>query len=246
MAKKLKDYYDMEFARNLAGKLFSVYPEFNKKKFIDHYENNFSDKEFLQRQDVVVKAFEISLSENYEENIRVFHKILDEKLSKTEGMFSEGWWLWPIGRYVEKHGTKNLPVSLSFLKEFTQRHTGEFAIRPLLTAFPQKTVAEMLAWSTDESVHVRRLSSEGLRISLPWSKKIYVCIDEFESYKQILTNLKNDPYKFVQKSVGNNLNDLMKEFPEKAQEIISEWEADNPGKETLWIIKHGLRSERKK
>lgn len=104
----------------------------------------------------------------------------------------------------------------------------------------------MLAWSTDESVHVRRLSSEGMRISLPWSKKIYVCIDEFGTYKQILTNLKNDPYKFVQKSVGNNLNDLMKEFPDKAQEIISEWEADNPGKETLWIIKHGLRSERKK
>lgn len=138
MAKKLKDYYDMEFARNLAGKLFSVYPEFNKQRFIEHYENHFSDKEFLQRQDVVVEALEISLSKNYDENIHIFHKILDEKLSKTEGMFSEGWWLWPIGRYVEKHGTKNLAVSLSFLKEFTQRHTGEFAIRPLLIAFPKK------------------------------------------------------------------------------------------------------------
>jgi 3-methyladenine DNA glycosylase AlkC len=61
-----------------------------------------------------------------------------------------------------------------------------------------------------------------------------------------LTNLKNDPSKFVQKSVGNNLNDLYKEFPEKADEIIKEWSEDNPSKETEWIIKHGLRSTRKK
>ena len=104
----------------------------------------------------------------------------------------------------------------------------------------------MLAWSTDESVHVRRLAGEGMRIRLPWAKKIYVCIDEFDTYKQILTNLKNDSSKFVQKSVGNNLNDLMKERPEKATEIIAEWQENNPSKETLWIIRHGLRSERKK
>lgn len=52
--------------------------------------------------------------------------------------------------------------------------------------------------------------------------------------------------KFVQKSVGNNLNDLMKINPGAAREIINEWQHDNPGKETLWIIKHGTRSLKKK
>jgi 3-methyladenine DNA glycosylase AlkC len=85
-----------------------------------------------------------------------------------------------------------------------------------------------------------------VRISLPWSKKLYVAVDDFENYKIILTNLKNDASKFVQKSVGNNLNDLYKEFPEKAQEIIEEWKKDNPTKETVWIINHGLRSTKKK
>jgi 3-methyladenine DNA glycosylase AlkC len=73
-----------------------------------------------------------------------------------------------------------------------------------------------------------------------------VAIDEFANYKTILTNLKNDKSKFVQKSVGNNLNDLYKEFPEKANEIIKEWNKDNPTKETMWIINHGLRSNKKK
>ena len=58
----------------------------------------------------------------------------------------------------------------------------------------------------------------------------------------MLSNLKSDPEKFVQKSVGNNLNDLVKECPDKAKEIIAEWQKDNPARETLWIIKHGLRS----
>jgi 3-methyladenine DNA glycosylase AlkC len=45
--------------------------------------------------------------------------------------------------------------------------------------------------------------------------------------------------------VGNNLNNLYKENPEKANEIIKEWENDNPTKETVWIINHGLRSLKK-
>jgi 3-methyladenine DNA glycosylase AlkC len=94
-------------------------------------------------------------------------------------------------------------------------------------------------------VHVRRLASEGIRIRLPWAKKSLIALQEFGSYKKILTNLKSDPEKFVQKSVGNNLNDLMKEDPSKAMEIISEWQKQKPTKETLWIIKHGLRSQRK-
>jgi 3-methyladenine DNA glycosylase AlkC len=111
---------------------------------------------------------------------------------------------------------------------------------------PKETIKTMVKWSKDENVHVRRLASEGVRISLPWSKKIYIAINEFENYKTILTNLKNDKSKFVQKSVGNNLNDLYKEYPEKANEIIKEWNNDNPTKETMWIINHGLRSTKKK
>jgi 3-methyladenine DNA glycosylase AlkC len=195
---------------------------------------------------VFVDGFEKYLPNTYEQNIAIFEKILGPELKQETGMFSEGWWLWPIGRYVEKHGIENLNISLGFIKELTKRFTGEYAIRPLLVNKPKETIKVILKWSKDDNVHVRRLASEGVRISLPWSKKIYIAIDYFENYKIILTNLKNDTSKFVQKSVGNNLNDLYKEFPEKANEIIEEWNKDNPTKETQWIIKHGLRSTRRK
>jgi len=243
---KVKDYYNSDCAKLLSQKIKIVFPEFKDKLFIKYIDINVSDKEFSERMDVFVNGFEEYLPNAYEANIAIFEKILGDELKQEAGMFSEGWWLWPIGRYVEKHGIENLKVSLDFIKELTKRFTGEYAIRPLLANKPKETIKEMIKWSKDKNVHIRRLASEGVRISLPWSKKLYVAIDNFESYKIILTNLKNDTSKFVQKSVGNNLNDLYKEFPEKANEIIKNWNESNPSKETLWIIKHGLRSTKKK
>ncbi|MCC5815447.1 MAG: DNA alkylation repair protein [Leptospira sp.] len=246
MAKKLKDYYDLECAKLWAEKLLSVHKKFDSKGFIIFLKKNLEDNEFLGRQDVFVEAFEIHLGVDYSKNINTFSKLLGPKLDKSEGMFTEGWWLWPVGRYVEKHGLQNVPTSLDFIYELTQRFTGEFAIRPLISADPKKTMKIIEKWSRDKSVHVRRLSSEGLRTRLPWATKSFAALEEFALFKKILTNLKDDPDKFVQKSVGNNINDLFKDHPDKAWEIIREWESDHPSKHTLWIIKHGKRSLRKK
>jgi len=237
MAKKFKDYYDDETARLIADKISDVFIRFDSNSFSSYVANNIVHKEFLERQDVFSEAFEKFLGDNYVKNISLFAKILGPELETETGMFSQGYWLWPIGRYVERNGTENLTVSTDFIHNLTKRFTGEFAIRPLLAKFPKETMTIMLAWSKDENVHVRRLASEGVRMNLPWSKKSTVCLDEFATYRKILSNLKSDPSKFIQKSVGNNLNDLYKSYPEKAIEIINEWQQEKSGKETL-CVKH--------
>jgi 3-methyladenine DNA glycosylase AlkC len=242
MAKKIKDYYDTDCAELLAGKILEHHGTFDKSEFVAYIAERIEGKEFSARQDIFVEAFDRHLECSYEEAIDLFSKILGPELQTTTGMFTEGWWLWPVGRYVEKHGTENYSLSLDFLYELTKRFTGEFAIRPIITAEPKNTLQLMVEWSLDPNVHVRRLASEGMRTRLPWAKKSMAAVDQFELYKTVLSNLRNDPEKFVQKSVGNNLNDLMKDDPDKATMIIDEWKSDNPGKETLWIIKHGLRS----
>jgi 3-methyladenine DNA glycosylase AlkC len=242
---KVKEYYNKDCAKLLSEKIKPLFPKFNDKDFIKYISKNIADKEFSERMDVFADAFELYLGNNYENNIKMFENILGPELKQETGMFTEGWWLWPVGRYVERHGTENTKVSLAFIKELTKRFTGEYAIRPLLANKTKETIKTILKWSKDENVHVRRLASEGVRISLPWSKKLYSAVDDFENYKAILTNLKNDKSKFVQKSVGNNINDLYKEFPEKANEIINEWKKDKLTKEAMWIIGHGLRSIKK-
>jgi 3-methyladenine DNA glycosylase AlkC len=246
MAKKFKDYYDHECAELLSGKLVAVRPQFQSESFIEWISSRLDGKEFTERQDLFADAFEKFMTGSYDQDISLFTQILGPELKTTTGMFTYGWWLWPIGRYVERHGTKNIPLSIDFIYELTKRFTGEFAIRPIIATEPESTLKIILKWSRDENVHVRRLASEGLRPRLPWASKSLAAVEKFELYKEILTNLRHDKEKFVQKSVGNNLNDLMKEKPGLAKLIISEWEQDHPSKETLWIIKHGLRRERKK
>jgi 3-methyladenine DNA glycosylase AlkC len=242
---KFKEYYNGEFAKLLGDKIASVYNDFPVEQFVEYVTVHVAGKEFTERQDVIVDALEKTLPSDYGKCIALFMKILGPELKQETGMFSEGWRLWPIGRYVERHGVENIALSLEFIAELTKRFTGEYAIRPLLRENPAPVLDTLEKWSKDGNVQLRRLASESIRLRLPWAKKITVFIDEFERCKGILSNLRHDKSKFVQKSVGNNINDLYKDCPEKASEIINEWQSANPTKETGWIISHGMRSLKK-
>ena len=241
---KHKDHYNDKYILDFSSKIHSVMPNFDQKGFCKSLAGRLDDKELFARFDCIVDAMENTMDGTYSKNIRAFFNMLGPELDKPEGMFNFGWWLWPVSRYVERHGNKNWKLSLSFLKELTKRFTGEYAIRTLLKEHPKEVMDELIEWTYDENVHVRRLASEGVRIRLPWSGKLLVAIEEFERYTAILTNLKDDSEKFVQKSVGNNLNDLFKESPEKAKYIISQWKKTDGSKAQDWIIKHGMRNQK--
>lgn len=241
---KHKDHYNDQYILELSEKLTQAVPDFDGKAFSSALIGKLEDKELFARFDFIVDALDETLPRNYRDNIQAFYQILGPELEKSTGMFSFGWWLWPIGRYVERHGNEDWEASLAFLKELTKRFTGEYAIRPLLKEHPQEVMDELIVWSKDPNVHVRRLACEGIRIRLPWSEKIYVALDEFDRYAEILSNLKDDPEKFVQKSVGNNLNDLYKDAPEKAEFLIHEWQKTPSTKAQEWIIKHGRRNQK--
>ena len=241
---KYKDYYNDEYILDISQKILAVMPDFDEKAFSYALIGRLDDKELFERLDYIVDAMQRSMAGGYSENIKAFFDILGPELKQPEGMFNLGWWLWPVGRYVERCGNEDWRLSLSFLKELTKRFTGEFAVRTLLREHPKEVMDELIKWTLDENVHVRRLASEGVRIRLPWSRKLYAALDEFERYTVILTNLKDAPEKFVQKSVGNNLNDLYKDAPEKADYIISQWEKSGHSKAQDWIIKHGRRNQK--
>ncbi|MBP3359329.1 MAG: DNA alkylation repair protein [Clostridia bacterium] len=240
---KHKDYYNDQYIQVFSEKLAFVMPNFNSELFAQNLIGKLDDKELFARFDSIVDAMLQSMGDDYSKNVQAFFHLLGPELKEAKGMFNFGWWLWPVSRYVERYGNENWELSLSFLKELTKRFTGEYAIRPLLKEHGAEVMEELIIWTKDKNVHVRRLASEGVRIRLPWSQKLFVALDEFDKYSTILTNLKDDPEKFVQKSVGNNLNDLYKEAPEKAKIIIAQWEKTGHSKAQEWIIKHGMRNQ---
>lgn len=242
MAKKFKDYYNKACAELIAKKIQGVDASFPSSDFIRAVARGIRGKTMVERQDVFAVELDRAFAGDYLRALGILRKILGPELKQDTGMFKEGWWLWPIGRYVERYGVNNPKESLKFIYELTKRFTGEFAIRPLLEAHPELVFKTLKKWSKDKNVHVRRLASEGMRIKLPWAKRLDVALEYFDDFIEILGNLRHAPEKFVQKSVGNNLNDLMKVDPKKAQKLMEEWEVGEDSKAMRWILKHGKRS----
>ena len=242
MATKVKDYYDVTYLEELAAKISAVTSEFNEKIFFESTKSTVESLEFNQRQELIAKALYEAFTVDYKQVLIIFKKILGKELRGNSGAFTEGWWLWPLGKYVEMYGDEYFEESIDFSKELTKRFTSEYCMRPLIKKYPEKSLEILKGWSKDEHERVRRLSSECLRIRLPWAKKLFTALEYFDEYFEILSNLKDDKDKYIQKSVANNLNDLYKEDADKFYFIINAWKKESPSKECQWIIKHGSRN----
>ena len=245
MAKKVKYYYDLVYAEDLSRRLQTVTDKFDAQHFMSLVESELETLEFTQRQELLARSIKECLPLSYADSLKVFEQILGPELEGGLGMFSEGYWLWPIGKYVELYGGQEFELSAAFSKELTKRFTGEFSMRPLLANYPKSTMDLLLEWSKDENVRVRRLASECMRIRLPWAKKQTVVLDYFDEFTAILRNLKDDADKSIQKSVANNLNDLYKEDPEMFECIIQAWQEEELSPSCAWIIKHASRTKNK-
>lgn len=245
MGTKVKDYYDVNYGYFLSEKISNVYENFDEEHFISLLKPELETLSFNNRQILLAESLKSTIQLNYDDTIYIFTKILGDEIEGSLGMFTQGWWLWPLSKYVELYGYNNFEVSTTFSKELTKRFTGEYCMRPLIESFPQRSMDLLLEWSLDDNKRIRRCASECLRIRLPWAKKMYIALEWFDTYKQILTNLKDDTDKTIQKSVANNLNDLYKESPELFEEIIDSWKDENVTKACTWIINHGSRTKRK-
>jgi 3-methyladenine DNA glycosylase AlkC len=142
--------------------------------------------------------------------------------------------------FVSQFGTHDVRTSLDALHYFTKFGSSEFAVRTFLKLDFDRTIRIMHEWSNDDDEHVRRLASEGSRPRLPWSFKLDMVINNPESTRGILENLKEDDSLYVRKSVANHLNDITKDSPQYVLKLIKGW--DQKHVHTQWIIKRGCRS----
>lgn len=243
--KKLKYYYDKELAELLAGKIKTVYPEFEDKAYIKSVTGSLKGLGLKARVEVFTDNLNSYLPGSFKDSVSVLTKILGPENENETGMFKEGYWLMPVAFFIEKYGVNDYTTSIKAIGEITKRHTGEYAVRPFIRKYPKRILTQMEKWSKDKNVHLRRLSSEGLRPRLPWSKSLHEFIEDPRPIVPILENLKEDNSKFVQKSVANCVNDILKDNYDFGMNILKEW-SKSENKSAKWIVKHALRNEIKK
>ena len=142
--------------------------------------------------------------------------------------------------FVEFHGLNDFKTSMSALEVFTEGSSSEFAVRQFILKYPQETMIQMKKWAMSDSLHVRRLSSEGSRARLPWA----IALNEFKSNPreviEILELLKDDESAYVRKSVANSLNDISKDNPILVKNIAKQWLHVDKNRDAL--VKHGCRT----
>lgn len=238
--KSITKWFGDNLAKLLADKINTVYKNFNSEEYIETIKRESKDLGYTKRIELHADVLRKYLPQSYPKAVKILVDILGEENPNETGMFTNFYWVMPIGKFVEKYGLDDFEVSIQAIEEITKRNTGEYAIRPYIRKYPQKTIKVMQKWSKSKNFHLRRLASEGSRPKLPWSTKLDTFVDNPEPVFKILENLMQDEVKFVQKSVANNLTDYLKVNKQITVQFISRYQkSDN--KNTQWILKHAIR-----
>jgi len=236
MADRLKDqFFQRPFFETLARELAAVHPAFDQGRFLRLiYDDGWEQRELKARMRHAAEVLEKTLPPDYRQALGL--------LMRVEGRFS-GFDHLVFADFVERFGVSDYEASIPALERLT-RTTAEFAIRPFIRKYPERTMRQMLAWAKSGDEKLRRLASEGCRPRLPWGDALQAFKKDPTPILPILEALKDDPSEMVRRSVANNLNDISKDHPERALEIAAGWLKQKKSRAPL--VKHALRGLLKK
>jgi 3-methyladenine DNA glycosylase AlkC len=143
--------------------------------------------------------------------------------------------------FVAAHGADDPAFSLEALAFLTRFGSAEFAVRPFLQRDLRGTLAVMQEWAGSDCRHARRLASEGSRPRLPWGMRLAALVADPAPAFPILTRLRDDSCPSVRRSVANHINDISKDHPGLALDLLEGWDLGASACR-LWIARHACRT----
>ena len=241
VAPRLKDAFGADVVRAIAADLHAAWPALDARAFTRDCLRGFDALELTQRAHRVAEVMHAHLPAGFEEAADVIVRSLGPEREHTARVDAAPFRYLPHGYFVGRYGLDHFEASMRAQHELTRRFTAEFSIRPFLVRHREATLARLEDWARDPNVHVRRLVSEGTRPRLPWAPRLRVFQEDPAPVLRLLELLRDDPERYVQRSVANNLNDIGKDHPGVAAETCRRWaEGAPPGR--AWIVRHALRS----
>jgi 3-methyladenine DNA glycosylase AlkC len=226
VAEPFKNFINEALIRRGASALAQANAGFDASRFTKVAMRGLDGLELKARAMQVADALEVTLPVEFDSAATWIDAALappldDTDLSHAQGTADglHGWMLWSVREFIARRGIAHPERALQSLHALTQRFTAEFAIRPFIVAHPELVYRTLRAWTTDRSVHVRRLVSEGSRPRLPWGLQLRSLIADPSPSFPLLLALQDDPSEYVRRSVANHLNDIAKDHPA----LVAEW-----------------------
>ncbi|KXO08988.1 DNA alkylation repair enzyme [Moritella sp. JT01] len=239
MAELFKDVYCTAFYEQFSGVLTKVLPDFDSVKFHQMiFNDSFVGYELKQRMHHTAEVLHYFMPVDFSDAVVVLKRIILEL--RTEGIKEQSLEYMCLPAYIEMYGLDDYDTAVDGFEFVTQYTSCEFAVRPFIIRYPTQMLVQMLAWTTHESRHVRRLASEGSRPRLPWAMALPAFKTDPTPLLAILTALKQDDCEVVRRSVANNLNDIAKDNSDVVVQIATQWLGYNELTDKL--VKHACRT----
>lgn len=240
MAEPFKELINPKTVGALADELSNADPDFDRDGFVTKATDGLAALELKDRVRHVAKTVRDHLPNDWNDALDLMLAAMAPPQQNDQEV-TGGVRYWPLLQVVEDEGVCDVQASLAAIKQMTQRFSAEFAIRPLIKADAEAVIAELQQWASHESLHVRRLVSEGTRPRLPWGMRLQGFIDRPESTLPLLEVLKDDAEEYVQRSVANHLNDIAKDHPELVVKVAERWWSNGDARRRK-LIRHALRT----
>jgi 3-methyladenine DNA glycosylase AlkC len=245
VAAALKHFFDERIVRAIADDLKRAYPALRKGPFVAACLNGMADLALMARGWHIAEAMHDHLPRPFAKATEVLIASLGPELERTESFGMAPFRYLPHVCFVQKYGLDDFEAAMRAQYALTKRFSAESSIRAFLVRYPEATYERLRQWTQDDNVHVRRLVSEGTRPRLPWAPRLRTYQEDPRPVIALLELLKDDPERYVQRSVANNLNDIAKDHPDLAVAVCRRWlEGAPPAR--AWIVRHALRSLVKK
>jgi 3-methyladenine DNA glycosylase AlkC len=201
--------------------------------------DSLADHKLRQRVDIVRDALLVDFPDGYDATASVVRAAFNNETFT-------GWMLWPVSEAVVERAVKSglahdFDDAMNVLALLTTRLTGEFAIRRMFDARFERALEIAHAWASREDLRVRRLASEGTRSHLPWAKGVPDLVQRPGATRPIVDELYADESEYVRRSVANHVNDLSRDDPDLAADIVAGWLAQ-PDQNTPRVARHALRT----
>lgn len=243
MAESLKSFFSPALVQDLGASIRRVYKPFPLRAFVREATAGLDGLELLDRARHIAAALGKHLPARYEDAVSVLLSSLGPEHATEEltGAGMAPFFYMPHLMFVAERGLDDFDRSMHAQRELTKRFTAEFSIRAFLDRYPDRTLAVLAEWASDQDAHVRRLVSEGTRPRLPWGTRVRFLDEHPERVLPLLERLKDDPTTLVRRSVANHLNDIGKSRPDLLVETCRRWLA-GASPERRALVEHALRS----
>jgi len=146
-----------------------------------------------------------------------------------------------VGKSLEKFGPKNPEICLDFVSSVLPDLDNwsvcdclaMYGVEPIVYSAPEIVLPLSEKWAKNKNKWIRRFGI----VTLRGYKKIKITDKVFAVFDHAMKEDRPD----VKKAVSWILRDITKKNPDEVAKFLIKWAKTNPSKDTVWIIKDGMK-----